>query len=1214
MSTSRHRSRAGRLLSILLAAALLGRSVGSAQAPEGLRGILQRTFDMARALEQAGLVAEARAQYGRVLEREERHLPALHALAMLEKRAGDVDAALDHAGRFLDLWRYTKPPPRELGPAHEELRRLVAEADPLRKRLDALRRTYVGKLLALAGQQMDKAAWHSARAVLVEAIATDPEHPELAAGLLRIRLEGGNELAVEDETGGSDPLAGVSAEWVEREDPLHADWANAWTLDTPHYRIRTNAGYRLLRTVGHAMEQMHAFYRIFHQYKLDGGAVPVAGVHIFKNAKEYKDIGGSPVEWAAGHWDGSTVVTYDQRGGGEGSLRGTLQVLFHEASHQFTTLAGGSGVPAWLNEGMASFFEGTRLLSNGRVEWNLVAQGRLYPLIEDLEKPDRHRLEQIVRGAVDDYRIYYPWGWGIVYYLYNAEDEAGRLCYRHLLHEYFKTYAGGDHVARFTDYFVTRAKQPGVNSLEDFEQRLIAAIHRYAAEDRGTVDAARAYEERGDLQVALGDFARAIELYERSLRREPDHPEVLWKLANALERAGLADRAAGTLRQWLTVVELDADRTRLAEERRAEAARRIEKLDPTARRLAQTRAAFHADAVALAGEYRALGLPRTALRVLRGPATATPPSLAARELYFAIQDATGLSLESWRLLFNETDLSGFYGDGLENFRVREGVLLARIVAEERERGRRAEGEGGEAPVTGRERRAGTSFLFRRLFIDRQPAGDFSLAAEVALGADARMAGLCFGKKQDERFHGLTLLPEGFLDLSAFEVDGTPLVRIAVPLEPDWNHLQVDVAGTRLVASVNGQIVIEHQFATRAALQGDFGLLAGEGSSSFREIKLLEYDRQIPRRQRIGRRPSGARVSDAGVYAQPERAPAGAQSFLGSAPPLLRGLSFVSPAPQEGELDRLLGWPVLLVFTKTGVEATHPVLPVLAAVEERYGELEIPVLIVSNEQHEVVQAWAQEKGLRWPMASGWQQEAYQDYALARHGIPRMLLLDLDGTVVWEGNPDYEPEHGSYLDQPLADLVERRKLRELHAALAALERAEEAFGAGLWAEAWAAWAPVASLGVEHPRVALARAGLARIEERAAEEAAAAARLGAEGRVLQAHARMQQVASSFAGARAAAQAAERAQELARTREHREALRAANRIARAEKQLLAGKLDALRTELEQVLAKATPADDPWVEERARWLLEGLAGGVPVEELAASYRARWPELGELRP
>lgn len=1167
-----------------------------------------RYHALGREMEAAGEPDKARGHYERVLERDRRHLPTLYRLALLEDGLGRKDAAVDHAAAFLDVWRHLTERPRELRAAQGELTALVARADPLRSELDTTRRRYVGQLLAQAQRQMDAGAWHSARAILVEAVATDPEHPELAAGLVRIRTEGGNELAVEDERGGADPLSGVTPEWVEAEDPKHREWDKAWQLETDHYRVRTNAGYVVLRTVAHAMEQMNVFYRRFHRYREDGGGIPKANVLIFRNRDEYMRLGGAPVEWAGGHWDGTNVVTYDHRGGNEGSLRDTLQTLFHEASHQFTSLAGGSAVPAWLNEGMASFFEGTRLLSNGRVDWNLVAPGRLYPLIADLAKPDRHRLENVIRGQVADYRIYYPWGWGIVYYLYNAEDEDGRLLYRHLLPEYFQRYHTPDHVKRFTEFFVDGPRLAGVRTLEDFEQRFIEFVRRLEAEDKGQLDAARAYEERGDRQMARGEVARAVELYQRSLERDPEHPVVLWKLAEALERAGSSDRAAGTLRQWLAVAASDGAPDRLEEEARA----RILRLDGAARRIGRLRESFHADALRLGQAYHGRGFPRTALRVLRGPATALPPSEEARALYFEIEDQSGVSLESWELVFNETDLSGFHGATGEDWRVQSGMIVAQIPeldAPARPR--------GERPVTGRApdvARAGETFLFRRLFVDREPAGDWSLSAEVRFEPGSRMAGLCFGRKADGLFHGVVLLPEGYVDLSAFGTDGKPLFRTDCSLPGEWQRLRIDVAGTRLVVRVNDREVFEHLFASRAELRGDFGLLAGSGRTMFREIKLLEYDPSLPRRQPIGRRRAAAPIDVALGFPPPERAAPGQAAFLGGAPPALAGLQWVGEPPGGGDLDELLGWPAILVFWSTYSETnpTTGLLPGLAAIQERYPDLGIPVLLVSDEPRAVLEAFAKGRAVPYAIASDPEHAVYGPYAIARHGLPRAYLLDSDGSVVWEGNPDYHPEHGSYLDEPLAALVSRGRLRELKRAEEGLRLAELDWAEGRRAAAAERWRAIVGLGVTHPLVARARAGLERLEALAQERLAEAADLEAQGRVLQALLLLEASGVELAGSPSEAELARRATALAGGRAVRDARRLLNRLTRAEADLGRDRVPAAREALAEMAARLGEGDDPWAVERCLYLLEGLQAGRGAKELLADYRALFP--GALAP
>ncbi len=1172
-----------------------------AQAPQDF---VTRYFEQGAAARAAGDADAARAAWRRVLECEPRHLLALARLADLEREHKRLDEALDHAGRFLAIWRHLQERPQALFETQRQLAAFAAEADPLRRRLDTLRRDYVGRLLKLANEQMDHLAWHSARAMLLEAQTTDPEHPDLAAGLARIGKEGGNELAVEDETGGVDPLAGVTPEWIAKNDPLHSEWDKAWELSTEHYRIKTNAGYRVLKTVATAMEQVQVFYRIFHQYKTKGESVPVANVLIFKNREEYKTLGNQPVEWAGGHWDGTNVVTYDSRSDPGAGLGGMLDTLFHEASHQYTTLCGGGAVPAWLNEGMASFFEGTQLLSNGKLAWNLVVPGRLYPLVTELKGQSPNRLAKVIRGEVEDYRVYYPWGWGIVYYLYNAENDDGRLLYRHLMREYFQEYHKTDHEGRFTEFFVTRAQVPGVASLDVFEQRWKAWILALEDEDKGLADAARRDEQRGDRQMLQNDVARAIELYERSLKREPDHPEVLWKLAAALERDKQGDRAAGTLRQWMAVTLPRADEPDPAADRRAEAVQRIAKLDTSARRLAEMRARFHGDSIGMAKEYDKLGFPRLALRVLRGPATAQPPSAEARALYFDVQDRSGVTLETWRLLFDERTLKGFYGGGESDFKVVDGVIEATITGD---------ADVGRAPSTGVDAGTGRAkkdglFAFRRLFVDVEPAGDWSLQAEVEIPAGGTLGGLCFGKKGDGLFHGIALLPQGYCDLGSFGTDGKTLLRTQAKVGSGWHVVRMEVAGTRLVVHLDGQQVLEWLFDSRAAVQGDFGLLAGVGTARFREIRLLEFDPSLPRRTAIGRR-RAASPDEADARKPLERAPPGQTSYLNDVPPLLATQGWIGAAPGGGDLERLRFWPCVLVFWTTYQEKAVPLLPGLTRLAATHADLAIPILLLTNEKREDVEAWLKDHPVPFPIGYDNTNRVFGDYAIAKVQLPHAKLIGLDGRVAWEGNPDWKEEFGSYLEEPLADLVKRARLADLKAAAATLENARAAEARGEDAAAARDYRAVAAIGATHPTVAAAVEALAAIEERALAEVARADALEKAGRVLQSLIVLEAAAARFDGLDAAAAARSGIEKRKGSSAYKKARPIENRLAAAERNLEGGKLDAARDSLEGTRAKLDAAIDPWLHERTEWLLEGVKTAKDGKALMEAYRAAFPDL-----
>lgn len=221
---------------------------------------------------------------------------------------------------------------------------------------------------------------------------------------------------------------------------------------------------------------------------------------------------------------------------------------------------------------------------------------------------------------------------------------------------------------------------------------------------------------------------------------------------------------------------------------------------------------------------------------------------------------------------------------------------------------------------------------------------------------------------------------------------------------------------------------------------------------------------------------------------------------------------------------------------------------------------------------------------------------------------MLLIDVDGTVAWEGNPDYDQAFGTYLDEPLGKLVADRKLASLLEARGLLEQASAAFDAGRTLEALEAWRAVVEIGVEHPLVARARRGLAALEARGDALAAEAERRLAAGRVIEALALLEEIAGGYPGLETAGRATARLEELRKQGSVRAARRLLNVLARAETLLERGREEQAAATLAGLLDRLGPDDDPRVGERARFLREGLAAGRPPQELLAAYRAAFPE------
>ena len=109
----------------------------------------------------------------------------------------------------------------------------------------------------------------------------------------------------------------------------------------------------------------------------------------------------------------------------------------------------------WLNEGMATYFEGTRILNNGTVQCNMPANHYLFALTGRMEKGwmadkddgiDSGVPEQVPEKAPDLETVIacqYRWGpawyapvWGVTFFFFNYQDPVdGRFVYREAFQE-----------------------------------------------------------------------------------------------------------------------------------------------------------------------------------------------------------------------------------------------------------------------------------------------------------------------------------------------------------------------------------------------------------------------------------------------------------------------------------------------------------------------------------------------------------------------------------------------------------------------------------------------------------------------------------------------------------------------------------------------------------------------------------------------------------
>ena len=162
--------------------------------------------------------------------------------------------------------------------------------------------------------------------------------------------------------------------------------------------------------------------------------------------------------------------------------------------------------------------------------------------------------------------------------------------------------------------------------------------------------------------------------------------------------------------------------------------------------------------------------------------------------------------------------------------------------------------------------------------------------------------------------------------------------------------------------------------------------------------------------------------------------------------------------EEFSLESLRGRPAALIFWAPFQDEVIPTTDYYAHLAEQWSELGVKVVVVASAQHSLtdVQNYLAEHpmpGVDIAMDAAFR--TYKDYNLSSrgYGLPRIILLDVDGKVAWEGDPGLRRGRGwskgdgeTFFDGALSNLVEMRMLREVIAAAENLSIAKQALARG------------------------------------------------------------------------------------------------------------------------------------------------------------------------
>ncbi len=1013
---------------------------------------------------EAGDLERAREEVRRLLERDQRSVPAWRLRARWAAAAGRTDLEVHALHQVLRLLTVQGAGREELAAARAALH----ARDAIAPDLERLQRDFTRKLWPIAERYEKQGRPHSAIRVLKQVLALDPENVEAEAAIERIASLPDPSLAADARP--KDLFADVTAEWIREHDEAHGTWETRAKLERDNYITYTDAGYEVLLRSAEAMEQMNSFYREFfrHGTEEDGGSVPRIGLNIFRTREEYLEKGiGPPVEWSGGHFTGNFVETYVPAQGGFEAMVGTL---FHEAAHQFVSLA--TTATGWLNEGLASFFEGTRILPNGTVIMNMPATHRLMPLAERMERGwmegpsdglDPEDPSATPRTA-PTFRIVleneYAWGppwyaptWGVVYFLYNFQDPVdGRFVYRRAFQEFIDASGGRSGegaVENFEEVVLGNPLPPlDVERPEDAEPFVLprtveeldpvwrAWCLGLRDEVNGSLDVARPYRRWGEYAVAAKQYAAAREHFEKGLVESPGDVGLLMAFADLLvERFDDPDRAVKLVMEALHHLEAQEPRD---EDAIRDAERLLTKLDPRRKTLASIHDELAAAARALVARYEAAGQDAMVMDLAwRMGSRLDLPDLF--EAYEAAVRRSGESIAVWELAYDEETLEGWSTQGSAGAFRAAGIFL------DAEFGAFEEGV----------------YDYQFLTLDRLTAGDYSLEAKLAVDrGQVAFCGFVFGQKDATNFHGLLYLPgrvkarEGtanpdHVDLMSSFGGGSPKIWRHLPVAPPprssdtasttWRTLRLDVSGRTVDFSVDGELLGTQEFASREVLRGRFGLVTGRGSTRYRDVRFLAREpgdaaARIERELRM----EALRGEDGGPVNG---------SYLGLLPPPPVVGRWVQG--ERGPWQEVGPVPQVLVLMSLAQNEIVPVDGWLRGLAEAYADvgLEVTCLFSPNDDARL-EDFLQRAGLPGAVAVDARPEtgiglSFERYFIDRFNLPRVLLLDVDGRVAWEGDPGVilgdGPVEGfeTYLDDPLEELCARRRLRE----------------AAAWSERWA-----------------------------------------------------------------------------------------------------------------------------------------------------------------
>lgn len=266
------------------------------------------------------------------------------------------------------------------------------------------------------------------------------DHEKLARGLVKVKDQW---VPADDAELLGRGFRKEKDRWLSPQEAaeLHSAWDKAWVFETAHYRIKTNAGETFGKELASLIEVAYGRYKEFW-----GGKEPKLqkdekmDLYAFGTYEDYRKF---CVEKKAEQFLNAAGFAQDTTGIGAGwdkldNKSFFLETMVHEAAHlYYYEISSNRRTPSWLDEAMATYFEGFE--RNG-LEWRFstIVKNRAWLARQALEKNELIPLSEflkldaatLINTKPGQSLVFYAQAWAFNVYLTTTDDPVYRSGYK----------------------------------------------------------------------------------------------------------------------------------------------------------------------------------------------------------------------------------------------------------------------------------------------------------------------------------------------------------------------------------------------------------------------------------------------------------------------------------------------------------------------------------------------------------------------------------------------------------------------------------------------------------------------------------------------------------------------------------------------------------------------------------------------------------------